>query len=78
MTDHSRDPSDYRPDPDGHYSGRVRERDVPMTAVIKAVRDGKHTEKSDRRVECRTTYLMDDYVVVIDPKYNYYITAYRE
>jgi hypothetical protein len=78
MTDYSRDPSDYRPDPDGHYSGRVSERNVPRTAIIKAVRDGNHTRESDRRVVCRTTYLTDDYVVVIDPKYNYYITAYEE
>lgn len=73
-----RDPSEYRPDPDGHFNERVAKREIPETAITKAIHIGRETEQDNGRVKLATTYLGTTFVVVIDPDRKYMITAYRE
>jgi hypothetical protein len=74
----SRDPSDYRPDPDGHFRRRLDERDIPPVVIQKAIEGGDVVEQDNGHVKLTTTYLGYDFAVVVNPERGYAITAYSE
>lgn len=73
----SRNPSDYRPDPSGHFRRRRDEREVPWAVVKMAIEGGEAfpDEANDDNIMLRTTYLGYDFEVVINPEQQFVITA---
>jgi hypothetical protein len=76
MPDFSRNPSDYRPEPSGHFRRRFEERDIPGAVIQKAIEGGDVTEQDDGRLKLATSYLGYDFIVVIEPDNGYVVTAY--
>lgn len=72
----SRDPSDYHPDPNGHFRRRLDEREIPPTAVKMAIESGEMEQQEENRIKFTTTYLGYEFVVVVNPKKGYAITTY--
>lgn len=75
----SRRPSDYRPDPDGHFEEQTSEhkRDIPPVVIRKAIEGGDAVLQDNGNVKLTTTYLGDEYAVVVDPNRRYKITAFE-
>jgi len=78
--DYSRDPADYRPDPNGHFRRRLRSREIPSTAIERCIRGGDATVQSERnpaRVAFVNDYLNDTYTVVVNPRKGFAVTVFR-
>jgi hypothetical protein len=78
--DFSRNPSDYRPDPGGHFRRRRDDREVPWCVIKMAIEGGEPfpDEADDNYVALKTTYLGYDFEVVIDPDNQYVVTTYPD
>lgn len=74
--DISRSPSDYRPDPEGHFRRRKQERDIPPVVIQKAIEGGDAEQQDNGHVKLTTQYLGYEFAVVVEPRKNYVITAY--
>lgn len=74
----SRNPNDYRPDPNGHFRRRKDERDIPPCVIQMAIEGGAPERQENGRIALETTYLGYDFTLVIDPEKQYVITAYAE
>lgn len=77
--DISRDPSDYRPDPSGHFRRRLRERDIPPTAIRRCIESGEvevQSEGNKARVAFSQSYLGIPYTVVVNPNRGFAITVF--
>ena len=77
--EYSRDPSDYRPDPSGHFRRRRREREIPGTAIERCIRGGEATVQSERnpqRVAFVNDYLNESYTVVVNPRKGFAVTVF--
>lgn len=72
----SRSPSDYRPDPNGHFRRRVDERDIPPVVWQMAIEGGEVEEQDNGNVCLKTTYLGYDFEVIVNPDKGFVITAY--
>jgi len=74
----SRNPNDYRPDPNGHFRRRKDERDIPSCVIQMAIEGGEPTCQENDRIALETTYLGYDFTLVIEPETQFVITAYAE
>jgi hypothetical protein len=72
----SRNPSDYRPDPNGHFRRRLDERDIPPCVVKMAIEGGEATLQENGNVRLETSYLGYDFAVVVEPRKQYAVTAF--
>jgi hypothetical protein len=73
----SRDPNDYRPDPNGHFRRRKSERDVPGEAIRACIEDGDIVERRNggQRIKLRSEWCNGSYYVVVDTSEKLAITC---
>jgi hypothetical protein len=76
MPDFSRNPSDYRPEPSGHFRRRFEERDIPGAVIQKAIEGGEPDEQDDGRIRLTTEYLGYEFVVLINPEKMVVVTVF--
>lgn len=74
----SRNPSDYRPDPNGHFRRRREEREVPWCVVKMAIESGDATIQENGNLELETSYLGYDFSVIVNPRKNFVVTTYPQ
>jgi len=76
MSDIPREPSEYRPDPGGHFRRKKQEREIPGPAIRECIENGKQVgDGFGEKVRLRAEWGGVAYFVVVNPSEGYAVTC---